>query len=349
MAMVDVSLTCSGKGPPSRIWNLWSPSQALGHADKEQNMPRVSIGLTVYNSERYLEENIESLLAQTFDDFELIITDNASEDRTQEIALSYSAADRRVRYIRNRMNIGLAGNFNQAFRLSSGEFFKWAAYDDLYAKDFLHRCVEVLDHEPSVVLAHPLIVEIDEHGETTSRSEPGPDLSSADPTIRFARLMRAPFWSTSLFGVVRSDAMLGTRLLTDSIASDHVLLSELVLRGQFYEIATDGLFHRDHPDRRAHKSSFVANAQIIDPHISTNATLLRLRLISLYVSAINRAPIGRSKRLRCYKSVARWLGSRFVARTLGIRAGITNAEPSAVGDEAGTVPQRHTSPQSFLD
>ena len=113
-------------------------------------MPRVSIGLTVFNSERYLDESIQSLLSQTFQDFELIISDNASTDRTKDIALTYAARDHRVRYVRNRMNIGVAGNFNQVFRLSSGEFFKWAAYDDLCAPDFLFRCVEVLDRSSTM-------------------------------------------------------------------------------------------------------------------------------------------------------------------------------------------------------
>ena len=144
-------------------------------------MPRVSIGLTVFNSERSLDESIQSLLAQTFQDFELIVSDNASTDRTRQIALSYAAQDDRVKYMRNRMNIGVAGNFNQAFRLSSGEFFKWAAYDDLCAQDFLLRCIEVLDRDPDVVLAYPRTVGIDEHGRTTFPHAPGPDLTSPRP------------------------------------------------------------------------------------------------------------------------------------------------------------------------
>ncbi len=86
----------------------------------ESIVPQVSIGLTVFDSERYLGETIESLLAQTYEDFELIISDNASTDRTREIALDYVASDKRVRYVRNRINVGLAGNFNQAFDFLRG-------------------------------------------------------------------------------------------------------------------------------------------------------------------------------------------------------------------------------------
>jgi glycosyltransferase involved in cell wall biosynthesis len=280
-------------------------------------VPRVSIGLTVYNSERYLDESIQSLLAQTFQDFELIISDNASTDRTRDIALAYVASDNRVRYVRNRMNIGVAGNFNQAFRLSSGEFFKWAAYDDLCARDFLFRCVEVLDRDPDVVLAYPRTVGIDEHGHATMPHAPGPDLTSPDPAVRFAHIMQAPFWATSLFGLIRAGVMSQTVLMPSNAAGDHVLLAELSLYGRFCEIPGEGFFNRDHPGRAFAKSSIITRAQQVDPRLSRNPFLLRLTQIGSYVSVIKRAPIDRRSRLRCYGAVARWLGDRITARTLG--------------------------------
>jgi len=280
-------------------------------------MPRVSIGLTVFNSERYLDESIQSLLAQTFQDFELIISDNASTDRTRDIALSYAARDDRVKYIRNRMNIGVAGNFNQAFRLSSGEFFKWAAYDDLCAQDFLLRCIEVLDRDPDVVLAYPGTVGIDEHGRTTFPHAPGPDLTSPDPAVRFAHIMHEPFWATSLFGVIRADAMSRTGLMPRNAAGDHVLLAELSLHGRFCEIAGEGFFNRDHPGRAFAKSSIITRAQQVDPRLGRNAFLLRLTQIGSYVSVIRRAPLDRRARLRCYRAVAGWLGDRLAARIRG--------------------------------
>ena len=277
-------------------------------------MPRVSIGLTVFNSERYLEESIQSLLAQTFEDFELIISDNASTDRTKEIALAYAARDSRVRFVRNRMNIGVAGNFNQAFRLSSGEFFKWAAYDDLCARDFLFRCVEVLDRDPDVVLAYPRTVGIDEHGRATVSHAPGPDLTSPDPAIRFAHIMRAPFWATSLFGLIRAEVMAKTGLMPSNAAGDHVLLAELSLHGRFSEIPGEGFFNRDHPGRAFTKSSIITRAQQVDPRLGRNPFVLRLTQIGSYLSVIRRAPLDRRARLRCNRAVARWLGDRMAAR-----------------------------------
>ena len=109
------------------------------------NKPRVSIGMPVFNGENYLAEALDSLLTQTFSDFELIISDNASTDKTEEICRAYAVRDQRIRYFRNQENLGASRNYNRVFELSSGEYFKWAAHDDLCAPEFLGRCVDVLD------------------------------------------------------------------------------------------------------------------------------------------------------------------------------------------------------------
>ncbi|MHC4256728.1 MAG: glycosyltransferase family 2 protein, partial [Planctomycetota bacterium] len=114
--------------------------------------PRVSIGMPVYNGEQFIRKAIETLLAQEFADFELIICDNASDDATREICLEYKRKDSRIRYYRNKENIGAAENFNLAFKLLTGEFFKWAGHDDSWAPDYLKLCVEALERNPSAIL-----------------------------------------------------------------------------------------------------------------------------------------------------------------------------------------------------
>ena len=126
--------------------------------------PRLSIGLPVYNGALLLSEAIESLLTQTFTDFEIVISDNASTDATEEIARRFADQDKRIRYYRNETNIGLAPNFNRVFALANNPaYFKWAAHDDLYKPTFLQRCVEVLDSEPDVVLSYTIVDVIDYH------------------------------------------------------------------------------------------------------------------------------------------------------------------------------------------
>ena len=169
--------------------------------------PRVSIGLPVYNGERFISAAIESILSQNYQDLELIILDNASTDRTGEICRSYAETDRRVRYFRNIQNVGAAANFNLAFQLARGIYFKWAASDDLCRPAFIERCVELLDAQPDAVLAFPdpefvnedesplpyddrIKAFIDENGKRWWwRTERVNDLASADPIQRLEHIL----------------------------------------------------------------------------------------------------------------------------------------------------------------
>ncbi len=125
---------------------------------------KVSIGLPVYNGEVYLKEAIESILNQTYGDFELVISDNDSNDMTQAICIDYLKKDRRIRYYRNAKNMGAAYNYNRVFKLSNGKYFKWAAHDDICHPEFLEKCINVLDTEKEVVLCYPIAQVIDENG-----------------------------------------------------------------------------------------------------------------------------------------------------------------------------------------
>ncbi len=106
-----------------------------------RHAPVVSIGMAVYNGEKYLREALDSLLAQTFSDFELIISDNASTDDTQNICLEYASQDSRIRYIRQDINQGSAFNFRFVLAEALGTFFMWAAHDDAWEKNWLEVLV----------------------------------------------------------------------------------------------------------------------------------------------------------------------------------------------------------------
>lgn len=117
-----------------------------------QQVPTVSIGLPVYNREKFITQAIEALLAQTFTDFELIISDNASTDRTEAICRDYAARDARIRYIRQPVNLGLLGNFNYVKQEAKGKYFMWTASDDLCEPQFVEALVSQLEHDPSLAL-----------------------------------------------------------------------------------------------------------------------------------------------------------------------------------------------------
>ncbi|MCM0589094.1 MAG: glycosyltransferase family 2 protein [Gloeotrichia echinulata DEX184] len=209
------------------------------------HLPRLSIGLPVYNGDKFLKEAIDSLLNQTFEDFELIISDNASTDKTEEICRAYAAQDQRIRYYRNKTNIGCACNFNQVFELSSCEYFKWAAYDDLHAVNFLSKCIEVLDQNPTIILCHSQVYFIDEHGRFLQNYDIKLKTDSPKPQERFHELLTKHF-CYQCYGVVRASALRMTPPMGSYGAADAIFLLRLGLFGRFYEIPEYLFFARSH-------------------------------------------------------------------------------------------------------
>jgi glycosyltransferase involved in cell wall biosynthesis len=210
--------------------------------------PKLTVGLPVFNGDRHLREAIESILGQSFGDFRLLVSDNASTDGTQDIARGYAALDPRVRYHRNDANIGLAANFNLAFRMSDTPYFRWATADDVSLPDFLRRCVECLERESDVVLAYTKTRFIDADGNALDRQDRGLDLPSEDPAERFRRILEAGSWVNAILGVIRSDALAKSALLPSYSSGDFGLLGELCLLGKFREIP-ECLFLRRLHDR----------------------------------------------------------------------------------------------------
>ncbi len=197
---------------------------------------RLSIGLPVRNGGKTLEASLRALLAQTFEDFELLISDNASTDDTEAIGRAFAAADPRVRYERNPENIGLAANFNQVFTRTTGPLFKWATSDDLALPHFLARCVALLDTHADVVLACTRTQFIDGDGQPLAHNDPGWHLPQESAAERFRKVIGAGHWVNSLLGVIRRDALARTRMLPPYLGGDYVLLGELSLLGKFMEV-----------------------------------------------------------------------------------------------------------------
>lgn len=214
-----------------------------------ENTPKVSIGLPVYNGERFLEEALESLLAQTYTDFEVIISDNASTDSTQDICENYSATDQRVKYHRSDVNHGAAWNFNQTFYLSHGEYFKWAAHDDLVEPEFLHKCVEFMDLNKAVVLCFTRTVFIDEDRNELKEYEYPIKLNHVSRKRLFMHFVCASHIDTEIFGLIRSNILRKTRLIDGFVGSDFVLLGELVLHGAIHQLPEVLFSHREHAGR----------------------------------------------------------------------------------------------------
>lgn len=277
------------------------------------NYPRVSVGLPVYNGELYLREAIDSILAQTFEDFELIISDNASTDSTQKICEEYATKDRRIRYFRNEKNLGAAYNFNRVFELARGEYFRWAACDDRCAPELLSKCVEVLDKDNSVVLCHSRTMYIvhDKQGNFQKEKEYGgkPNTNSPKPQDRFYDLLCDRASCLQIFGVIRTSALKQMPLIGDYAASDIVLLVKLALLGRFEEIPDFLFYYRLHPQQSVWTLSWNPQAYTFwyAPARKGQIVFPQWRLLREYSLAIAEAPISWNQRLHCYLHMGRWL------------------------------------------
>jgi glycosyltransferase involved in cell wall biosynthesis len=205
--------------------------------------------MPVYNGEKYIKNAIDSIINQTFRNFELIISDNASTDHTSEICRVYASKDPRIRYFRNQKNIGAPNNYNYVFSLSSGEYFKWAAYDDVLAPEFLKKCVNVLDNDSSVVGCHCKTGRIDQYGNFLGYYNEGllGNIDSPKPQLRFRDLIGLYYTTTPFHGVYRRSSFAKSQLHGSYIGADRNLVAELSLMGRIYQIPECLFYWREHP------------------------------------------------------------------------------------------------------
>ena len=279
-------------------------------------MPKVSIGIPVYNGERFLPEALDSMLNQEVEDFELIVSDNASEDRTEEVARSYCERDPRVRYHRNEVNVGLVANFNRVFELSTGAYFRWAASDDVLEPQYLTRCIEVLDSDPGVVLAasEVRLIEADgspvrfdagaghhvtRYGEELQSAVFPSSLGSHRVTERFRDVVMSltsnPL-ASCIYGLGRRDAIARALPMQPYLGSEKVLLARLALEGRFYIVPEKLFVRRFHPEHFGMHTPKEAT-KLINPAVSKVHFTSGKQLYG-YLRAIKASSLGPSQRLR---------------------------------------------------
>lgn len=267
--------------------------------------PQISIGLPVYNGETHLPLALESLLAQTFEDFEIVISDNHSTDATELICRDFAARDRRIRYVRGDRNRGVAWNFNQAFKLSEGRYFKWASSNDIHDPAFLRRCLDVLESNPNAVLAYPKTRIIDEHNAMIAEYEDNLDLPWPEAPRRFQEYLRRVGLCNALFGLMRPEIVRRTGKLGNFQGSDMVFLGELTLYGTFVEVP-EYLFRR-----RYERASAIRNASLeswrefFEPSLKGKVILRTWRHQYEYLMAALYAPLSIADKARVVGTIAR--------------------------------------------
>jgi GT2 family glycosyltransferase len=276
-------------------------------------IPRVSIGMPVYNGEVYLRQALDSLIGQSYTDFELVISDNGSTDATECICREYADEDERIRYYREAVN-----NFNRVFELSRGEYFKWAAADDICAAMFLERTVDSLDNDETIVCCHARTMHIDQSGkhlnhlpdptnETIGPRKRRLDASSHRVDRRFVDVLLSSGWSARSAGLIRSEALRQTSLIRPYYGWEKVLMAELSMMGRFHDLPDFLFFQRVHAAASSNLRSAAEQRQFVDPSTAKQRNFPRLRLLQGHFLVIWRYPLSLSTKILCLAGIGRYL------------------------------------------
>lgn len=278
------------------------------------NSPLVSIGMPVYNCEKYISESIQSVLSQTFKNFELIISDNASSDRTEEICREFASQDSRIRYYQNDHNIGLGPNHNRAFELARGKYFKWFHGDDLLAPEYLEKCVSVLESDPSIILCYTREIEIDEEGKPFGSETYLVNFPETQPHKRFKNYIDlwqryGHIYGNPVLSVIRTEILKMTPLMRTNPWSELAYVGELLLLGRFHEIPEGLFFYRHHSQTsRAIKKTAGWQAAATMWLSGSRKKICRpeLGLLFQLLNSIRRSPLNTYEKGFCYLQMARW-------------------------------------------
>jgi glycosyltransferase involved in cell wall biosynthesis len=272
--------------------------------------PKVSIALPVYNGENYLQEALDSLLSQSYENFELIIGDNASTDATKKICEVYAEKDKRIRYFRHDTNIGAAANYNYVFELARGEYFKWAAHDDVCSPDYLQSCVEKLESDLSVVLCCPKEIAIDKDGEIIEnymdKYRPLKHLSSTSTYQRFYDLSCLNHGCFMVFGLTRTATLKQTPKIANYLGSDRVLVAELSLSGRFWE-SPEPIYFRRHSEQYCALENDSTRTDWFNPDTEQKTSFKDSKNFTEYVRAIKRTRLSWLESISCYSVLLIWV------------------------------------------
>jgi glycosyltransferase involved in cell wall biosynthesis len=269
--------------------------------------PLVSIGLPVYNGKHYISATLKSLVEQSYENIEIIISDNASTDNSLELCHRYAKKAKRINIFEQRKDFGAAYNYNYVFRKSRGQYFKWAAHDDLCAPDLIEKCVSVLEENMDSVLCYTNMVNIDDRGSKIGFINRTKGLSHI-PSKRFSGIIAKNYTCEEIFGLIRHDALKTTKLIRNYTDSDRTLLAELCIKGPFKKIEKNLLLHRVHEDMSTKVyNEFYERASWFDPQLKGKFKFIYLKQIMDYIDTIWFSNITISEKIKCSINLAKWV------------------------------------------
>jgi glycosyltransferase involved in cell wall biosynthesis len=193
--------------------------------------PLVSVGIPVRNGARTLESVVRSVLSQDYERLELVISDNASTDRTEELCRDLASTDNRIVYHRQPQNVGLLNNFIHVIRLAKGTFFRWVGDDDWLAPRYVSRCLEAFANDSRLILVTTQMDYTGPDGVRYTHPYHGTALRSDDPIERlkeFAALLVYGMVIDPLYGLMRREPVVAIAR-RNHICEDQVFATKLLL------------------------------------------------------------------------------------------------------------------------
>lgn len=267
---------------------------------------KLTIGMPVYNSETYVRESLESLLTQTYTDFKLFISDNASTDGTQDICLELAKQDDRIIYHRNDENIGMSPNFNLVAQRCETPFFKWSTADDLWAPTMIEKTLPVIEADDSIALCYPKTKLVNLVEGTEKPYDDNLHLMQDDPVERFLGVLHNIGLCNLHLGISRTAALKKTSFLRPFPGADLNLVAELALYGKFFEVQEYLFYRRFHEDSSSWARTDSAH-QIRRFHSARtkNIKMNKWRAEIEYLHATMRAPLPFAEKRKLYSYLAR--------------------------------------------
>ncbi|MEM8608829.1 MAG: glycosyltransferase [Myxococcota bacterium] len=285
--------------------------------------PKLVIGMPVYNGATHLRETLESILGQTYGDFRLLISDNGSTDATGDICTELASKDARVDYHRQPENLGVSGNFNYVFQPGDAPYFKWAAHDDPLDPRYLEACMERIEADPNLSIAHCPSLQIDGDGKLIGVYQ-DLGLSGERVSERFWRVL----WTINIYefyGIMRSDMVAKSMPIDVFFGAERNLLSDLLLQGDIAYVDEPLFLRRDHEEAvtRMHldakaRGEFHRMQQEFAPKVDMGMIMTSISKTKEYAVSLLRYPMPLSERVSCFQSLAGWVVRSTLQNTVGI-------------------------------
>lgn len=258
-----------------------------------KQLPKISIGLPVFNGERYLFKALNALRSQTYTNIEIVILDNNSNDLTEKICTDLKLIDERIKYFKNTTNIGPFPNINKVLTLATGKYYMWASYDDLWDKDYVEIMFKLLEKNSNAILAFSLetrIGEFDENIKTFSNlsSKFNNDDSKFYRVFKFITQNNQESLASIFYGLYNREIIskIGgfTDFQNDYWGRDLHFLLKVLLKGSFTQV-NKSLFYKRVMNDKPYSFSQLDDLHYVSKYIKTiniEDNTSRLKLILLH-------------------------------------------------------------------